>query len=65
MSAAGLERSFGLTANYVYDPTNLSRNRHTYHEDGRVSATRQLGRLAREGADLCGPRRPGELPISA
>jgi malonyl-CoA decarboxylase len=65
MSAAGLERSFGLTANYVYYPVNLSRNCHTYHQDGRVNATRQLARLAREGADLCGPARRKELPISA
>jgi len=65
MTAAGLERSFGLTANYVYYPTNLSRNWHTYHESGRINATRQLERLAREGADLCGPPRRKELPISA
>ncbi len=65
MSAAGLERSFGLTANYVYYPTNLLRNRQTYRDEGHVNATRQLERLAREGADLCGPHRPKDLPISA
>jgi malonyl-CoA decarboxylase len=65
LSAAGLERSFGLTANYVYYPTNLLRNCQTYREEGRVTATRQLERLAQEGADLCGPLRPNDLPISA
>jgi malonyl-CoA decarboxylase len=65
MSAAGLEQSFGLTANYVYYPTNLSRNCQTYHKDRRVNATRELERLARSGADLCGPPLRKDLPISA
>ncbi len=47
ISPAGLERSFGLTANYLYRPANLPRNCEEYRAAGRVTTTRQLERLSK------------------
>jgi malonyl-CoA decarboxylase len=65
LSRAGLERAAGLTANYVYSPTNLERNCQTYGRERKVNTTRQLERLSRQ-ADLCNlDALPASLPISA
>ena len=45
-SPRGLERSFGLTANYVYHPERLPQNCEAYRTAGRVDATRKLERLS-------------------
>lgn len=66
VSRAGMERSVGLTANYVYYPTNLERNCQTYGREHKINATPQLERLSRQAADLCGPVASARvLPISA
>src|SRR5262249_35478404 len=46
MSPRGLDRSFGLTANYVYDPASLPRNCEAYRTAGTVQTTRHLERLS-------------------
>lgn len=47
ISPAGLERSFGLTANYLYRPAMLPQNCEEYREAGRVDTTQQLDRLSK------------------
>jgi len=46
-SSAGLQRSFGLMANYVYRPEDLERNHEAYASEYRVIASRTIERLAR------------------
>jgi malonyl-CoA decarboxylase len=46
-SAIGLQRSFGLMANYVYDTDVLERNHDVYARDYGVIASRTIERLAR------------------
>jgi malonyl-CoA decarboxylase len=46
-SPAGLHRSFGLMANYVYRPDDLERNHEAYAREYRVIASRTIERLAR------------------
>jgi malonyl-CoA decarboxylase len=67
LSRAGVERSVGLTANYLYCPTDLERNSRTYGRERRINSTRRLERLSRQGAEICGPLTPAavEWPISA
>jgi len=66
LSPAGMDRSVGLTANYVYYPTDLERNCQAYGKEHKVNATRQLERLSQHAADLCGPTASARvLPISA
>ena len=67
LSLAGVERSVGLTANYIYYPTDLQRNSQTYGRKHRINSTRQLERLSQQGAELCGPltTMAAELAISA
>jgi malonyl-CoA decarboxylase len=45
-SVAGTERSFGLTANYVYQLRNVERNHEAYARDFKVVASPTLERLA-------------------
>jgi malonyl-CoA decarboxylase len=47
-SGAGLQRSFGLMANYVYRPDDLERNHEAYARTYQVVASRAIERLARE-----------------
>lgn len=65
VSAAGLDRSISLMANYLYHPADLERNCHTYAADHKVNATPQLERMARVGARLCGATPDTLLPMSA
>lgn len=66
MSRAGMDRSVGVTANYVYYPTNLERNSQTYGREHKINTTGRLERLSRQAADWCGPTAPARvLPISA
>jgi malonyl-CoA decarboxylase len=53
VSPAGLRRSAGLTANYVYHPTDLKGNVRAYATQRRVTTTRQLERLSRRAAQAC------------
>src|SRR3954469_3294652 len=46
-SPAGLHRSFGLMANYVYQPDDLEPNHEAYAREYRVIASRTIERLAR------------------
>jgi malonyl-CoA decarboxylase len=46
-SPAGLQRSFGLMANYLYNPDNLERNHEIYAREYGVIASRTIERLAR------------------
>ena len=46
-SAAGLQRSFGLMANYVYRPEDLEPNHEAYAREYRVIASRTIERIAR------------------
>jgi malonyl-CoA decarboxylase len=45
-SPAGLQRSAGLSANYLYRPADLSRNARAYATTGAVLATPEIERLA-------------------
>jgi len=51
-SRAGFERSAGLTANYLYYPTDLERNCQSYGREHKINTTRQLERLSHQGAAL-------------
>jgi malonyl-CoA decarboxylase len=63
---AGLARSIGLTANYLYYPTDLEANSRAYGAEHVIRTTRELERLSRLGARLCDPATtPAVLPISA
>ena len=47
VSPEGLRRSAGLTANYVYHPTDRQRNLRAYATGRRIAASRELERLSR------------------
>ena len=47
ISPRGLDRSFGLTASYVYHPASLPQNCEAYRTAGSVKTTRQLERLSK------------------
>lgn len=47
-SAAGIRRSFGLMANYVYRLNEVERNHDAYARDYRVVASREIERLAKQ-----------------
>jgi malonyl-CoA decarboxylase len=47
-SAAGLQRSAGLTVNYVYHLEDLDRNHRLYTREHRVQASHAVERLARQ-----------------
>jgi malonyl-CoA decarboxylase len=49
-SAAGLARSVGITANYVYDPSEMDANHDVYGRTHTVVTTPQVTTLARAGA---------------
>jgi malonyl-CoA decarboxylase len=66
VSRAGMDRAAGLTANYIYCPTNLERNRQAYARERQVNTTRRLERLSRQAAHLFDlGALPTSLPISA
>jgi len=46
-SPAGLERSAGLTVNYLYRPSDLERNHEIYTRDYAVAASRDIEALAK------------------
>jgi malonyl-CoA decarboxylase len=46
ISPRGLDRSLGLTANYLYRPAKMSSNCEAYRTAGRVDTTRQLERMS-------------------
>jgi malonyl-CoA decarboxylase len=46
-SPAGLQRSFGIMANYLYRPDDLERNHEVYAREFRVIASRPIERLVR------------------
>ena len=46
-SRAGIQRSFGLMANYVYRLDDLERNHDAYARAFRVNASRTIERLVR------------------
>jgi malonyl-CoA decarboxylase len=50
-SPAGLHRSLGMTANYVYRLPDLERNHEGYAREFKVSASRKVERLASDAAD--------------
>jgi malonyl-CoA decarboxylase len=50
LSRAGLARSAGLTANYLYSPRTLQRSRDVYARTRRVRASRRLQRASRHAA---------------
>jgi malonyl-CoA decarboxylase len=45
-SPVGVDRSFGLMANYIYDPDDVERNHEVYAREFRVIASRAILRLA-------------------
>jgi malonyl-CoA decarboxylase len=47
-SAAGLDRSAGLTANYLYTLSEIERNHHAYVTERKVMASRRIERLVHE-----------------
>ena len=47
-SAAGIRRSFGLMANYLYRLDDLERNHEAYAREYQVIASREIERLARQ-----------------
>jgi malonyl-CoA decarboxylase len=46
-SPTGVQRSFGLMANYLYRPDDLERNHEAYAREYRVIASRTIERIAR------------------
>jgi malonyl-CoA decarboxylase len=46
-SKAGLQRSFGIMANYVYDPDDVEKHHEAYAGEYRVIASRAIQQLAR------------------
>jgi malonyl-CoA decarboxylase len=46
-SAAGIDRSAGITANYVYRLSDLERNHHAYVSERKVIASPRIEKLAR------------------
>jgi malonyl-CoA decarboxylase len=46
-SIAGIDRSAGITANYLYRLPDIERNHHFYATERKVIASRQIERLAR------------------
>ncbi len=48
VSEAGIRRSFGVMANYVYDLDDLERNHEAYAREYRVVASRDIERLAKQ-----------------
>jgi malonyl-CoA decarboxylase len=49
-SAAGLARSVGITANYVYEPSEIDSNHNVYRHTHAVCAAQQLTVLAHGAA---------------
>ena len=47
-SSAGMQRSAGLTANYLYTLSEVDRNAESYHADGTVTASSGIERLANQ-----------------
>jgi malonyl-CoA decarboxylase len=47
-SAAGMDRSAGLTANYLYTLSEIERNHHAYATDRKVVASRRIEKLVRD-----------------
>jgi malonyl-CoA decarboxylase len=54
-SPSGLERSAGLTVNYLYRLSDLERNHELYTRDYRVAASREIENLAKR-ASSAAPR---------
>jgi malonyl-CoA decarboxylase len=48
VSEAGIRRSFGVMANYVYDLDDLERNHEAFAREYHVVASRDIDRLARQ-----------------
>ena len=46
-SPSGLDRSFGLTVNYVYRLQDVERNHEAYAKTGAITASREIQRLGR------------------
>jgi malonyl-CoA decarboxylase len=44
-SRAGVQRSFGIMANYLYDPDDVEKNHEAYAREYRVVASRAIERL--------------------
>ncbi len=63
-SPSGLERSAGLMVNYVYRLGDVERNHEQYSKEFRISASREIEKLAKHTLQIdtrqkIGPR-PGE-----
>ena len=50
-SAAGLNRSLGFTANYVYRLIDVERNHEAYAKTFNVTASRKIARLAAQAGE--------------
>jgi malonyl-CoA decarboxylase len=55
-SAAGIQRSIGVTANYLYGLSEVGRNQRAYVTDRTVTASRRIRAFAKNAGDLL-PRR--------
>lgn len=64
LSPAGLARSGGLTANYVYRGAELERNCEEYARTRKASTTRQLERLSTKAAAMWLPREEPSMPLA-
>ena len=51
-SEAGLRRSYGLMANYVYTTEHLERNREAYAQPYSVVASREIERQAQQAVRI-------------
>jgi malonyl-CoA decarboxylase len=61
-SPSGLDRSAGLTVNYVYDLSDLEKNHAAYSRDFTVVASSRFERLARTAALALNTRAPASSP---
>ena len=48
LSARGLEQSFGIMVNYLYDPARIISNHEAFAGDGRIAASGAVSKLAAE-----------------
>ena len=46
-AAKGFRQSLGLMVNYVYDPEEIENNVEAFSNDGKITASASLRRLAR------------------
>jgi malonyl-CoA decarboxylase len=50
-SRRGMQESFGIMVNYVYEPSDIEENHEAYFREGKVATSAGVRKLLRKGAD--------------